>query len=117
MKRVMVFCFADATWMIFRANSMGDVKGMLLIMFTNFRLQDFSGMLLGKFEWMLIFLGIFLVMGKDILEENDVCLRECIFKQVWPVRCLIYTALLAGIIVLGAYGEAYDTSQFLYTQF
>lgn len=117
MKRMLVFCFADATWMIFRANSMGDVKGMLLIMFTNFRLQDFSGMLLGKFEWMLIFLGIFLVMGKDILEENGVCLREYIFKQVWPVRCLIYTALLAGIIVLGAYGEAYDTSQFLYTQF
>lgn len=116
-KRVLVFCFADIAWMIFRADSMGDVKEMLVILFTNFRLQDFSGMLLGKFEWLLIFLGILLVMGKDILEEKGVCFKERIFNQGWPVRCLIYTALMAGIIVLGAYGEAYDTSQFLYTQF
>lgn len=117
MKRVLVFCFADAAWMIFRANSMGDVKGMLVILFTNFRLRDFRGMQLGKFEWLLIFAGILLVMIKDIFEEKGMCAERFIFRQAWPVRCLIYTALLAGIVILGAYGEAYDTSQFLYTQF
>lgn len=117
MKQVLVFCFADAAWMVFRANSMGDVKGMLAVLFTNFRLQDFEGMLLGKFEWMLIFAGIFLVMLKDILEEKGVSIEKLIFRQAWFLRCLVYTALLAGIIILGAYGEAYDTSQFLYTQF
>ena len=117
LKGLLVFCFVDIAWMIFRASSMSSVKGMLLIMFTNFRLQNFSGMLLGKFEWLLIFLGIFLVMAKDVLEEKGICFKKCIFSQAWPVRCLIYTALIVGIVILGAYGEAYDTSQFLYTQF
>lgn len=117
LKRVLVFCFADLAWMVFRANSLGDVKGMLLILFTDFRLRDYKGMELAVFEWALVFAGILLVMAKDILEERGVCIRECLFRQTWLVRCLIYTAMAAGIVIFGVYGAAYDTSQFLYTKF
>ncbi len=117
LKRVLVFCFADLAWMVFRANSLGDVKGMLLILFTDFRLRDYKGMELAVFEWALVLAGILLVMAKDILEEKGVCIRECLFRQAWLVRCLIYTAMAVGIVIFGVYGAAYDTSQFLYTKF
>ena len=117
MKQVLVFCFVDATWMVFRVNSLGDLKGMLRILVTDFRLRDFAGMQLGKLEWFLILLGILLVMIKDILNERGFGFREALIKKPWPVRCLVYTALIAGIVIMGVYGAAYDTSGFLYTQF
>lgn len=117
LKQILVFCFVDAAWMVFRVNSLGDLKGMLRILITNFRLQDFAGMELGGFEWLLILAGILLIIITDLLKEKGVSISKWIFDQKWPARCLIYTALIAGILVLGVYGAAYDTSQFLYTQF
>lgn len=117
LKQILVFCFVDATWMVFRVNSLGDLKGMLQILVTNFRLQDFAGMELGKFEWLLLLLGILLIIIMDILREQAISISQWIFGQAWPVRCLIYTALIGTILILGVYGAAYDTSQFLYTQF
>jgi D-alanyl-lipoteichoic acid acyltransferase DltB (MBOAT superfamily) len=117
LKRILVFCFVDATWMVFRANSLGDIRGMLSILFTDFRLRDFAGMQLGKFEWLLLILGILLLLLKDVLEERGRNLGTDVLTAPVPVRLLVYTALLAGIILFGVYGAAYDTSGFLYTQF
>lgn len=117
MKQVLVFVFVDISWMVFRVNSLGDLKGMLQILFTDFRLKDFAGMQLGKLEWGLMLLGILLVMLKDILNEKGFAFRTWILERNWAVRAVIYTGLIGGIILLGVYGEAYDTSGFLYTQF
>lgn len=116
-KQLLVFGVTIGTWMVFRVNSLGDLRGMLGILFTDFRLRDFAGMQLGKLEWGLLLPGILLIVIKDILNEKGICLKACLNRQVWPVRCLIYTAVVAGIVILGVYGAAYDTSQFLYTQF
>lgn len=113
----LTFCFIDASWMVFRVNSLGDLRGMLWVVITDFRLRDPAGMELGGFEWLLLLLGILLIIGKDILNEKGISLRERLGRQSWLVRALIYTALLSGIVILGVYGGAYDTSGFLYTQF
>lgn len=116
-KRILVFLFIDATWMVFRVNSLGDLKGMLLGIFTNFHLQDFAGMQLGRFEWILLILGILLVIIKDTLNERGFGFRNWILERNAVARCLIYTGLIGAVLVLGVYGAAYDTSGFLYTQF
>lgn len=117
MKQMLVFLFVDAIWMVFRVNSLGDLKGMLYILFTDFRLKDFAGMQLGKLEWGLILLGVLLVLVKDILNEKGFGFRLWIQKQNFVLRSLIYAGMIVAIVVLGVYGAAYDTSQFLYTQF
>jgi len=116
-KRILIFLFIDATWMVFRVNSLGDLKGMLLVILTNFRLQDFAGMQLGGFEWVLLSLGILVVIMKDIWNEKGFGFRGWILERNAVVRCLIYTALIGAVLVFGVYGAAYDTSGFLYTQY
>lgn len=116
-KQFLVFCFVDAAWMVFRVNSLGDLRGMIAILLRDFRLRDFAGMQLGRLEWLLVLLGLLLVVGKDILNEKGIGFRRILKRQPWPLRCLAYTALLGGIVIFGVYGAAYDTSGFLYTQF
>lgn len=116
-KRVLIFLFVDATWMVFRVNSLGDLKGMLRVILTNFRLQDFAGMQLGSFEWMLLVFGILAVIAKDVLNEKGFAFQSWILERNAVLRCLIYTALLGAVLIFGVYGAAYDTSGFLYTQF
>ena len=116
-KRILIFLFIDATWMVFRVNSLGDLKGMLLVILTNFCLQDFAGMQLGGFEWVLLSLGILVVIMKDIWNEKGFGFRSWILERNAVVRCLIYTVLIGAVLVFGVYGAAYDTSGFLYTQF
>lgn len=113
----LTFCFINASWMVFRVNSLGDLKGMLRILVMDFRLRDLAGMELGGFEWLLLLFGILLVTGKDILNEKGMGIRRWLQDQSWPIRLLVYTAMLSGIVILGVYGAAYDTSGFLYTQF
>ena len=114
---LLTFCFINASWMVFRVNSLGDLKGMLGILVRDFHLRDWAGMGLGGFEWLLLLLGIFLVIGKDILNEKGMGIRGWLKEQAWPMRLLVYTGLLSGIVIFGVYGAAYDTSGFLYTQF
>ena len=90
---------------------------MFWILIMDFRFRDLAGMELGRFEWILLALGILLIVGKDILNEKGICLRRWLKERSWPVRLLAYTALLSGIVIFGVYGGAYDTSRFLYTQF
>jgi len=117
LKQILVFLFVDAAWMVFRVNSLGDLKGMLQILVTDFRLKDFAAMQLGKLEWALLFAGILLVVGKDLLNEKGFSFRKWIQERHFLIRCLLYTGMVVGIITFGVYGAAYDTSQFLYTQF
>lgn len=116
-KQILMFLFMDVTWMVFRVNSLGDLKGMLRVILTNFRLQDFAGMQLGSFEWLLLALGILVVIAKDVCNEQGFAFRGWILERNAVVRCLIYTALIGAVLVFGVYGAAYDTSGFLYTQF
>ena len=116
-KRVLIFLFVDATWMVFRVNSLGDLRGMLRVILTNFRLQDFAGMQLGSFEWVLLVFGILAVIAKDVLNEKGFAFQSWILERNAVLRCLIYTALLGAVLIFGVYGAAYDTSGFLYTQF
>lgn len=74
-------------------------------------------MQLTGFEWILILLGILAVMIKDIANEKGIGFRQWILGRNAVLRCLIYTGLIAAVVILGVYGAAYDTSQFLYTQF
>lgn len=113
----LTFGFINVSWMVFRVNSLGDLRGMLKLLVTDMRFRDPAGMGLGGLEWLLLVLGLFLAAGKDLLNEKGFGIRKWLAGRVFFVRLLIYTALLSGIVVFGVYGAAYDTGGFLYTQF
>lgn len=113
----LTFGFINVSWMVFRVNSLGDLRGMLKLLVTDMRFRDPAGMGLGGLEWLLLVLGLFLAAGKDLLNEKGFGIRKWLSGRGFFVRLLIYTALLSGIVVFGVYGAAYDTGGFLYTQF
>lgn len=113
----LTFGFINASWMVFRVNSLGDLRGMLKLLVTDMRFRDPAGMGLGGLEWLLLVLGLFLAAGKDLLNEKGFGIRKWLARRGFFVRLLVYTALLSGIVVFGVYGAAYDTGGFLYTQF
>ncbi len=116
-RQILVFLLVALGWMAFRANSLGDLKGMFWIIATEFHVKDLAGMQLTGFEWLLALLGILAVICKDLANERGIAFRPCILRRGALWRCLIYTGLIASVVILGVYGAAYDTSQFLYTQF
>ena len=113
----LTFGFINASWMVFRVNSLGDLRGMLKLLVTDMRFRDPAGMGLGGLEWLLLVLSLFLAAGKDLLNEKGFGIRKWLSGRGFFVRLLVYTALLSGIVVFGVYGAAYDTGGFLYTQF
>ena len=113
----LTFGFINVSWMVFRVNSLGDLRGMLKLLVTDMRFRDPAGMGLGGLEWLLLVLGLFLAAGKDLLNEKGFGIRKWLSGRGFFVRLLVYTALLSGIVVFGVYGAAYDTGGFLYTQF
>lgn len=113
----LTFGFINASWMVFRVNSLGDLRGMLKLLVTDMRFRDPAGMGLGGLEWLLLVLSLFLAAGKELLNEKGFGIRKWLSGRGFFVRLLVYTALLSGIVVFGVYGAAYDTGGFLYTQF
>lgn len=113
----LTFGFINVSWMVFRVNSLGDLRGMLKLLVTDMRFRDPAGMGLGGLEWLLLVLSLFLAAGKDLLNEKGFGIRKWLSGRGFFVRLLVYTALLSGIVVFGVYGAAYDTGGFLYTQF
>lgn len=63
----LTFGFINVSWMVFRVNSLGDLRGMLKLLVTDMRFRDPAGMGLGGLEWLLLVLGLFLAAGKDLL--------------------------------------------------
>ena len=117
LKNVYAYVMFSLTMVVFHANSIWDVLGMLKIVFTNFTLRDFNGMELSIFEWVLVAAGILAVAVKDAANEAGIGFRTLVLKRNAVVRCLIYTAMIAAVVILGVYGSGYDTGGFMYTQF
>lgn len=107
-------CFA---WMVFRANSLGDVKHMIILIMTKPFFKDLPAMNMSGVEWILLVLSLLVLFAVNLLQEKQISVRELVVKRYFPVRIALYVLGIGSILVFGVYGVAYDASQFLYFQF
>ncbi len=114
---LVTFLLVDAAWLVFRANSIGDVKGMLERMVRMPGFADPAGMQLLPVEWMLLGASLLVLLVVDLFYAKGISLRSQVARQCTAVRILLYTAGIGVILVFGVYGAAYDTSRFFYFQF
>ena len=107
-------CFA---WMVFRANSLGDVKSMIMLIITKPFFKDLPAMNMSGVEWTLLIVSLVVLFMVNLLQEKNVSIGQLVVKQSFLVRIALYVLGIGCILVFGVYGVAYDASQFLYFQF
>jgi D-alanyl-lipoteichoic acid acyltransferase DltB (MBOAT superfamily) len=116
---VLVFALMTCAWVFFRADSLGQavyiLKGILRIGKAGLGAQPLTQLGLSPQQFCLlpVFLAPFVV--EDIQKARG---RAAPAIESWPWRyCLLLGALLLFIAVFGAYGTAFDQSEFVYFRF
>lgn len=71
----------------------------------------------GAFWVIYIVVCILLLLGEDLLHEKGIKIRESLSKQSYPIRLMVYLAMVFAIIIFGAYGNQYVASNFIYFEF
>jgi hypothetical protein len=61
--------------------------------------------------------GFAVVLGVSIIKARKGSVRERVYNRSPLVFYNLMAVMIVAIIVLGAYGVGYDSSQFIYTQF
>lgn len=94
---------------------------MFSSMFTVFnfnRLFDGSLMELGidSYDYLVLLFGLVILISVSLMQRKG-SVRVQLAQRPQLVRYAVYYALIIAIIVLGAYGIGYDSSQFIYNQF
>lgn len=94
---------------------------MFISMFTDFSISDLTGgelMNLGLtiYDYGVIIVGVLIMFIVSVLQRNR-GVRERISSKGFAFECMVYSVLFILIIVFGAYGIGYDSSQFIYNQF
>ena len=81
----------------------------------------FDGSLLGLGldgkDWNVLFLGMGLLLGVDLLRMKKISLPQLYVKQNLVFRWLVVLAGVCAVLLLGAYGAEYNAAQFIYFQF
>lgn len=119
---LMTFSLITITWIFFAADHMKAALVLIRQMFGVFNWEIFvdgSIYSLGvtKEYTHVIFLGIVLLMIVDFLKYKGKDVAELVLKQGGWFQVLCFVGLTAVCMLLGCYGEIYDTRQFIYFQF
>jgi alginate O-acetyltransferase complex protein AlgI len=94
-------------WLLFRAQSMDQVWGMLSLIFTDFRVTDFSryaGALLAFYGLPVAIFELWLYRRGDLASLT---------KVAWPVRAAVYAYVAVMILIF----HPTETHEFIYFQF
>ncbi len=94
---------------------------MFFSMFTRFNINIlYSGELLelglGVSDYLVLFISLIILFASSILKEKG-SIRSQLAKKPVFIRYLAYYSIIIAIIIFGAYGVGYDSSQFIYNQF
>ena len=95
---------------------------MMGSMFTSFRLSTFwDGSLLqiglSSSDYAVLLIGFAVVLSVSLLKLKAGNVRDKLYEKPAFLFYQMMAVLLIAILVLGAYGVGYDSSQFIYTQF
>lgn len=117
--RVCTFAMICATWVFFRAQTVSDAFAMFSGVFTRFDWQQMTAWVSG---WglqtqLVCLLSLLALLVTDALMARGVNVPAKIQQAAFPVRWVVYLALLFAILIFGVYGSLFTSTQFLYFQF
>ncbi len=117
--RVCTFAMICATWVFFRAQTVSDAFAMFSGVFTRFDWRQMTAWVSG---WglqtqLVCLLSLLTLLVTDALMARGVNVPAKIQQAVFPVRWVVYLALLFAILIFGVYGSLFTSTQFLYFQF
>lgn len=116
-KVCVTFVLVDIAWVFFASDSVSHAIGIFQQMFTVFQTVGLMEIGLDYINWMALILGITILFIVDLMHEKGKGIFGIMEKQMLWYRWGLYLGLIWGTIMLGVYGIAYDTSQFIYFQF
>ena len=67
-------------------------------------------------DYIVLILAVFIILYVS-LKSRSFSFREQLATKPLTVRYLSYFILIISILIFGAYGVGYDSSQFIYSQF
>lgn len=125
-KQIVTFVLVMFAWLVFRVDSISQLKGMLHNMFMEFNpwifvngdlyLLGISGM-----EFRLLLFSIFIMWCVSMLQvkfrKQGSCIRMELAKQSLVFRWIILFVAIFSVIIFGVYGPGYDAAQFIYGGF
>jgi len=76
----------------------------------------FASLGLGISDYIILTLAVLLILYVSLASRAG-SFREKLSKKPLIVRYLSYFGLIISILIFGAYGIGYDSSQFIYSQF
>lgn len=119
---IFTFLLVDFAWLFFRVETFDKAVDMLSMIIHSFQIIKFLDVAFwGSFitaenlGLMVLLIGIALMV--DYFKYKNIDVTGMILKQPGAVRWIVYYALLLVIVFLGAYGEGYEQTQFIYFQF
>ena len=116
-KVCITFVLVDIAWVFFASDSVSHAIGIFQQMFAVFQTKGLMEIGLDYVNWMVLILGITILFIIDLMHEKGKGIFGIMEKQMLWYRWGLYLGLIWGTIMLGVYGIAYDTSQFIYFQF
>lgn len=122
LRTAVTFVLVSFTWLFFRAGELKLSIQILKSMVLTFNYQillDGSLFNLGvsKGRFILLLAAICVVGFIDYLKYQGRKPLEIIMKQDYWFRLGVITIIFCSIILLGCYGDVYDSAQFIYFQF
>lgn len=106
--------------LIFRAENLRAAGRMFLSLFNREAWHSagfFWDVGMDPYEYLVILLGVLIVLYVGIKNERKIIVRDRIASRKTGIRMAIYTAGVAAVILLGAYGPGYGAVDFIYAQF
>lgn len=111
------FLLVDIAWIFFAAGGVSHALGIFKQMTTVFATTNFTEIGLNQGNWFVLLMGIAVLFIVDLFHEKGKSIFSIMNSQTLWYRWGLYLGLIWGTIMLGIYGDAYDTSQFIYFQF
>lgn len=116
-KIVTTFILTDFAWLFFRADNMTHAIALLRQMSENVWLYQPGSFGLDPTGFTILTTAIIVLFAVDYFHEKNIVLFEWLQTQEIWFRYAVYLALVWSVILLGVYGTAYTSGQFIYFQF
>ncbi len=117
-KLFIIVCYGE---MFSRADTIGIAAEMTKSMFTSFRLRfalsQLTNLGMDSYDYVTVVLCLIPVIVVSVLAEKGVDLKAKFEAKPLPVRWLILFAMIAAVVLLGAYGPGYGSVGMMYAGF
>ena len=102
--------------MLFRSHSLKTFFNSFVNIFKRSNSNIFS-FGLETFDYIILIIYVVALLIIGILQEKNKNIYESFSKKNILIRYFVYIFIIICIVLLGIYGEGYDTASFIYGQF